>query len=206
MDHLNSKIFYLKKKVIFPHCGTDVAIKASPTADSLVAGEKIIAYPIRSILDILFYRNRIATLAEVISISREGENCTLGITGITRVRLKQIRSLDSAEYVISYDDTGELTAAQLDILRKKIQELVFIINVSESDRLINLLNYLVDAGQMTDFIANYFVLDFKNRYRLLYTPDIVKRSADVIDIMDRLIKKIKKHGIPRGDEKKYPEQ
>jgi len=206
MDTFTSKVFYLRKKVIFPHCATEVAIEDSPTSDSLVEGEKILAYPIRSVIDVFLYRGRVATLAEVISISKKDGKCTLEIRGISRVKLQRIRSMREAEYIILDDGREGTTPSDMDKLRRKAQELVFIINVDESDKLIGLLNFLTDPGQMTDFIANYFVLDFRKRYRLLYMARLKKRVRSAIRIMDGLIDDIKKHKPATGDEEKHHQQ
>jgi len=81
-------------------------------------------------------------------------------------------------------------------LRKKSQELIFLINVEESDKLIKLLNYIFDLNQMTDFISNYFVMDFPARYRLYNETDTKKRShmllSELTALINRLTKKRKK--------------
>ena len=76
----------------------------------------------------------------------------------------------------------------LDELRKKAQELVFLINIEESDKLIKLLGYIVDLAQMTDFISNYFVMDFRTRYRLYRQVDIQKRGEMLAETLDELIR------------------
>ena len=61
------------------------------------------------------------------------------------------------------------------------------------------MNYIVDLNQMTDFIANYFVMDFPARYRLYRETGIMNRSRNLIieltELIDRLSKKRNKTGL-----------
>ena len=53
------------------------------------------------------------------------------------------------------------------------------------------LNYLIDLDQMTDFISNYFVIDFNNRYKLYNETNYFKRSKKLITILNSLIDEMK---------------
>jgi hypothetical protein len=91
------------------------------------------------------------------------------------------------EFSLVENERTESYDAIMDDLRKKSQELVFLINVEESDKLIKLLNYIVDLNQMTDFIANYFVMDFRKRYRLYNEIGVKKRGLLLIFELSELI-------------------
>ncbi len=192
MNTVQSKIFYLKKKVIFPHCSIKVALGSSDTSREITKGEKILAYPIRSIADIILARNHIAVLSEIIEIEQKDERVTLELKGIARVKIIKIFNLNRAEYYLLRENDPDPMPEILDTLRKKAQQLVFLINVNESDKLIRLMNYLFNLSQLADFIANYFILDFKSRYKLLYESDVKKRSKKLIHKLELLIIEITK--------------
>ena len=52
------------------------------------------------------------------------------------------------------------------------------------------MNFLFELNQITDFIANYFVLDYKLRIELLNDTDIKKRSSKLLIKLNQLIKKM----------------
>jgi ATP-dependent Lon protease len=190
MDKADVKIFYLKRKVIFPHSTITVVLKPSSLAKEIQAGEILMAYPVRTILDFILYRNRIATLAEVLTAEQRTDAVSLTLKGLSRVRLKKIISFRHARY-------GEIeyrkTAGHDDLveeLRKKCQELVFLINVEESDTLIKLMNFISNIDQLTDFVSNYFIIDFRKRYGIYRELDIDRRIAMILETLYSLIDKI----------------
>jgi ATP-dependent Lon protease len=190
MNETDVKIFYLKRKVIFPHSSITVVLKPSPLAKGIQAGELLIAYPVRTILDFILYRNRIATLAEVLTAEQRDDAVSLTLKGVSRVRLKKIISFRHARYGgIEYRKTAGLDELAEE-LRKKCQELIFLINVEESDTLINLMNFISNIDQLTDFISNYFIIDFRRRYRIYNELDTGRRIASILDTLYSLIEKI----------------
>ncbi len=199
MKQLTSKIFYLKKKIIFPYCSLAVFIKSTTDSKEIQKGDRILAYTIRSVLDLACHRNRIATLCEVADVQIENTAVKILLKGIARVRLARIIKYKQAEYSPPVDNRIELHESVLEDLRKVSQELVFLINVDESDKLIKMLNYIVDLNQMTDFISHYFIMDFWKRIRLYNEPDIKKRSvmlkATLAELIDAMNKKRKKETL-----------
>jgi ATP-dependent Lon protease len=187
MKNYSSRIFYLREKVVFPYCAMRVELKAGPLSSGLSAGNTVITYPIRSLLDIFFNRRRMGTLVEIVGVEETGETVRLDIKGLSRVRIRRIRRLREASFVISEDTNSSQAQRLMEDLRKKAQELIFLINVEESDRLIGLLNYLVSINQLVDFITNYFVLDFPQRFRLLNETDVEKRGIMLQNVLDSLI-------------------
>jgi len=192
MKQKGQKIFYLKRKVVFPYCSMTVLLSASETSKKLSAGNIIITYPIRSVLDIIFSKNKIATQSEITHISNQGKSLKVKLKGLSRIKLKKINRLQFADFEIIEEPDSSGMEETVDQLRKKSQELIFLVNVDESDRLIGLLNYIVNLNQITDFISNYFVLKFTKRYKLFTELNINKRSNILLSTLDSLIIKIKK--------------
>jgi len=184
------KIFFLNKKVLFPHCTTDVRIGYSAFSNGLKKGDKIIVFPVKNLYDIILIKRRVATFAEIIELENGDDKIKLHLKGITRVRIKKLKGIHQASYEMIHSDINSSDAVLLKELRKKAQELVFLINVKESDRLIELMNFLYELNQITDFIANYFVLDFKLRIQLLNETDIKNRSRKLLTKLNQLIKKM----------------
>ncbi len=58
------------------------------------------------------------------------------------------------------------------------------------------MNYIIDLNQMTDFVSNYFIMDFTARFRLYKEIDAAKRSlmlvSELSNLISRLTKKRKK--------------
>jgi ATP-dependent Lon protease len=187
----NEKLFYLKNKIIFPHCTMPVTITLSNHSRGLSNGDMVLAYPIRTLLDLVFYHGRIATLAEIIEIKIKGDKATLTLRGIARARLKKLRRLTSADYE-SIDDKGPGCHPRLiEEIRKKSQELVFLINIDESDKLIRLFNFITDPHQITDFVASYFISDIKKKFKMFREIRVAQRGEFLLLTLNRLINSIK---------------
>ena len=85
MKTYSSKIFYLKKKVVFPYCAMRVELRTSPMSLGLSAGDTIIAYPVRSLFDIVFYRKKTGSLVEITAIEKNEKSVKMDIKGLSRV-------------------------------------------------------------------------------------------------------------------------
>lgn len=192
MEDKSSKIFYLKKKVVFPYCTINVMVAQSESSDSIKKGDRILALPIKRLFDAIFYKNRIATLTEVLEKNNTGDKIKIQLKGLSRVRIKKIYRQQTADYALIGEKGDKWSEELVEDLRKKSQELIFLINVAESDKLIDLLNYITDINQLMDFISNYFILKFKGRYRLLNELNLIKRGNHLIRIMNDLILNIRK--------------
>lgn len=192
MKERTLKIFYLKKQVIFPYCTLAVFVKPTEESREIRKGDRILAYTIRSTIDLLFYRNRLATLSEVLDAHVEEKNIKIALKGLSRVKVTKLVQFRHAEFDFIAGSVIESGEPVMEELRKKSQELIFLINVEESDKLINLLNYIIDLNQMTDFISNYFIMDFRTRRRLYNTTDINRRARLLISELETLIRKLTK--------------
>lgn len=191
MINKKTRLFYLKKKVLFPHCTITVTLRKSGFSSALKKGEKILVFSTRYFFDILFLKKQISTLAEISEITKTSNHINLQLKGIARARITKSMGLHLAEYhVIEPDPETNKNTKIAKELRIKAQELIFIINVNESDRLIELINYLVDVSQISDFIGNYFVLDYQLRLELLNETNVKERSSKVLSKLQELIEKI----------------
>ncbi|HQO02981.1 MAG TPA: hypothetical protein PLI62_11975 [Spirochaetota bacterium] len=185
------RIYHLYRRVLFPHCSLTVTTYPGGAA-GMKKGDVVLVRPIRFAFDILLPWKKIATIAEVTDIAASENAETIVFKGISRVRIGTIKGHKYGEYAAIGDGGCVNSDHYVDFLRKKSQELIFLINIEESDRLIHLLNYLSDLNQLADFIANYFVINFRRRYGLLLERDLCKRAEALMVILDDLINKIKK--------------
>ncbi|MCP4134033.1 MAG: hypothetical protein GY754_23885 [bacterium] len=192
MEEFTLKIFYLKKKVVFPYCTMTVIIGKSSLSDDIKKGNKLLTYPIRSVFDIFFHKKKLATLAEITDLEITEKFVKIQLKGLSRVKLKKINKFQVANFEFMQIEQKQVSEDLGETLRKKSQELIFLINVDESDRLINLLNFFIDLNQISDFIANYFILDFRHRYKIFNELDLQKRCGILIIILDKLIEEMKK--------------
>lgn len=191
MKQFSLKIFFLKKKIVFPYCIINVTLGSTNRLRGIKNDDKIIAYPIRNIFDIIFNKNKLATLSEIVDIKATEKLLTIQLKGLSRVRINKINQFETADFEIINENITDSLEELRGELRKKAQELIFLINVKESDKLIDLLNYLANINQTADFITNYFIMDFSNRYILFNKLDIEKRSRTLILILNNLIKEMK---------------
>jgi ATP-dependent Lon protease len=199
MEQNTLKTFFLKRKIIFPYCTLTVFIRPSDETKEIKKGDQILAVTIRTILDLMRRGSRLATLAEVQEAEPGNDGMKIVLKGLARVTVTRITRYKFAEFEplgLRATDPHDMV---IESLRKKAQELIFLINVEESDKLIKLMNYIVDLNQMTDFIANYFVMDFPARFRLYKEIDIKKRSqmltVELSELINRLTKKRNKKNL-----------
>lgn len=184
------RIFYSYKKVLFPHCGITVSIKRKWIAQRYAQGDRVIVYPVKSVRD-YFSMNNVGVLAEVLKVELSGSMYLLSLKGLKRVKILKRQGLWDCQYT-EVDEIQTVKTDMAEKIRKKAQELIFLINVDESDKLIHLLNYISDGAQLTDFIANYFILDYDERILLLNTIDVKQRITKIIALLTELITGIKK--------------
>ncbi len=187
MEEQRLRIFYLKKKIIFPFCTLAVFLRPSEESGDIKKGDWIIALTVRSIFDLLFHRKRVATLCEVMDVTTDNSMVKFMLRGIERVRIEKIIKRKHAIYTRIEQGHVEHYDPSIEDLRKKSQELIFLLNVEESDKLIKMLNYIVDLNQMTDFISNYFIMGFGKRYRIYKETQLDRRSALLTGTLTRLI-------------------
>jgi ATP-dependent Lon protease len=130
--------------------------------------------------------------SQVLSAVREADHYRIKFQGIRRVHIKRVKSLKTAEFYELSQEDGVECRDLLEQLRKKAQELIFLINTDTSDRLIRLLEYIADLSQLTDFIGNYFVLDFPRRLKLMKTLSTERRARLLVKMLVDIIAYYKK--------------
>ncbi|MEJ5362693.1 MAG: LON peptidase substrate-binding domain-containing protein [Spirochaetota bacterium] len=182
------RIFYCYNKVLFPHCGITLPVKHKWLANQFKPGDTVIVYPVKRFKDYVHLTN-MGVLAEVLKIELLNKQYVLSLKGLSRVRINKRHGLWSCSYSI-IDEKVQVNAEITEKLRKKAQELIFLINVDESDKLIHLLNFISDAVQLSDFIANYFILDYNERVALLNNADVTSRINTIIQLLTMLIDNI----------------
>ena len=183
--------FFLYRRVLFPHCTLDV--KVSPVlAGSIRESSEMVVIPLRYMLGLAFTRGVIGTRATVESLQEDGTDFRLRFKGQGRVRVKKVRSLRDAVFTDLESGPEPADAERHEMLRRKAQELIFLVNVDSSDRLIKLLGFISSLRQFSDFVGNYFVLAYSRRKKLLDTIDAGKRAGRLIAMLDAIIRDLKK--------------
>jgi ATP-dependent Lon protease len=179
-------VFFLYRRVVFPFCPLEIK-SSSPLPDDIGEGGEIIVLPVKNMLGLVFSRGSTGVRSQVLSVAREENHYRIKFQGIRRVQVKKVRSLKTAEfYEPAGEDEGE-PRNSLELLRKRAQELIFLINTDTSDRLIRLLEYIPDLSQLTDFIGNYFVLDFTRRIKLIKTFSARRRAELLVKMLENII-------------------
>lgn len=190
-DSMHLPVFFLYRRVVFPFCPLEIK-SANPLPEDIGEGGEIIVLPVKNMMGLVFSRGSTGVRSQVLSAVREADHYRIKFQGIRRVHIKKVQSLKTAEfYELSHED-GEECRDLLEQLRKKAQELIFLINTDTSDRLIRLLEYIADLSQLTDFIGNYFVLDFPRRLKLMKTLSTERRARLLVKMLVDIIAYYKK--------------
>jgi ATP-dependent Lon protease len=171
--------------VLFPHCGISLPVKTKWLANRFKPGDTVIVYPVKRLKDYVHLTN-IGVLAEVLKVELSNKQYLLSLKGLNRVRVDKRHGLWTCSYTI-IDEKVHINTEITERLRKKAQELIFLINVNESDKLIHLLNFISDGVQLSDFIANYFILDYNERVALLNNADVTSRINTILQLLTVLI-------------------
>ncbi|HRU66111.1 MAG TPA: hypothetical protein P5566_09845, partial [Spirochaetota bacterium] len=169
-----------------------VRLRSSKHSKDLKVGQEIIVYPIRKFTDLFQLKKRVSTLAEISSVEIKGKIVVLQLKGLKRVKVTKLYGIHLAEYITLAEELSNYDKALTVELRKKAQELIFLINVQESDRLIELMNFIIDVSQISDFLSNYFVLDDETKIELLNKTDISDRSKLLQSKIEQVIEKLGK--------------
>ena len=182
------RIYYSFKKVLFPHCGITLPVTNKWLANKFKPGDTVIVYPVTRFMDYVHLHN-VGVLAEVLKVELLNKQYVVSFKGISRARVDKRHSLWTCSYTV-IDEKSHINAEMTEKLRKKAQELIFLINVDESDKLIHLLNFISDGVQLSDFIANYFILDYNERVALLNNTDVTARINTILQLLNLLIDNI----------------
>ncbi len=184
-------VFFLYRRVVFPFCPLEIK-SANPLPEDIGEGGEVIVMPVKNMVGLVFSRGNTGVRSQVLSAVREADHYLIKFQGIRRVHIKKVRSLKTAEFYEFLQEDERECRDVLEQLRKKAQELIFLINTDTSDRLIRLLEYIADLSQLTDFIGNYFVLDFPRRLKLLKTLSPERRAQLLVKMLVDIISYYKK--------------
>lgn len=184
------RILYLYNKVLFPNCTMDV--KAVDIAGHVMdKDDMLIVMPIRCVMDFIYVGNRHVVLASVENIKDVSGSRIAEIKGLRRGKIIKRRKMNVGDFIGQDLAGGEHLQKSGITLRKKAQEFVFLMDIPESERLIYLINFISDPVELTDFIAHYFVIDFKKRLLLFEAESGQKRFDLLLNILDAMIAEVK---------------
>ena len=189
--HTKYKIIYLHKKILFPH-GTLQIHAHSSKGSVLKPGETVLVVTTRNILDPVFVRKRYITVAKVTHEINSAGLPMVEIKGMSRAYIESRENLHMGTYRKA--DSSPLHNAEYtaDLIRKKAQEFVFLIDIPESERLIYLMTFITQADELIDFISHYFITSFKIKWRIYNHNSRQKRAELLISTLDKLINDVKK--------------
>ncbi|MDA3898918.1 MAG: hypothetical protein PF637_00210 [Spirochaetes bacterium] len=185
------KIVYLHKKILFPH-GTLQIHAHSVKGSVLKPGETILVFTIRSFLDIFFTRKRYATVAKVTHDINSTGLPMVEIKGMGRATIESRESLYLGVYRKAESTPLHNAEFFADVIRKKAQEFVFLIDIPESERLIYLMTFITQADELIDFISHYFITDFRIKWRIYNQKSRQKRADMLIIKLNKLISDVRK--------------
>jgi hypothetical protein len=150
----------------------------------------VIVYPVRNFLNIIFVRSGIATLAEVVR-RIDGKGIPMvELRGIKRVRIRARKKMSQVRVEDVHKSEPDPSDERAELIRKKAQEFVFLINIPESDRLIYLMTFIRGLSDITDFVSHYFIIDIRKKRKIYGITDTVKRSILLEKFLDEMIKRI----------------
>ncbi len=183
------KLIYFYRKVLFPYCVTTHIVGKK---NSFKTGDIVAVWSVEKISDIIFPKNKIVTIAAIQSIKTENEKCIIELKGqywgrITkRKRFYNCTSSKISETILENEEY--IT----NIIRKKAQEFVFLININESEKLIYLMNFITKSNELIDFVSNYFIINFKKKFTIYKEPDLTNKADLLISMLDSMITNVRK--------------
>jgi hypothetical protein len=187
----DQRILYLYNKVLFPNCTMEV--KTVEIGGRMMArDDMLIVVPVKNMMDFIFAGRRYAVLASVVHIREAAGSRVAEIRGLRRGKIIKRRKIYFGDFSPHDLISGEHLQKSGIALRKKSQEFVFLMDIPESERLIYLINFISDPVELSDFIAHYFIVDFKKRLQLFEAKSAEKRLVILLKFLDEMIAKVKK--------------
>jgi hypothetical protein len=184
-------LIYFRDRFLFPKCTIKVPAHYAEGV-SLSKGERVVVYTPVSIFGKLFLRGNVATIGEVLNVAELSNGIVEAeIKGERRVILTKNTGKNKVQYsdipVKNVSGTEDLTER----LRKRAQEFVFLVNVTESDRLIYLMTFMNGIHEITDFISHYFIIDIRKSKRLYCETDPLKRGKLLEQYLGTMITRLR---------------
>ncbi|HQE59302.1 MAG TPA: hypothetical protein PLA54_08940 [Spirochaetota bacterium] len=181
---------FIKGKVIF--CGCNMDIPASRFGKKTFSrGDRFLFVPYNCLIKKIFKLNYLAVLCEITGEKNSADKVIYEVKGLHKVVIKQYKD-NSAYFEEVFPGINRKTENIVGSLRKKAQEFVFLINTEESEKLIYLMNFSNDFSEFSDFVTNYFILNYKDRIRIFSERDLYKKYLMLHAMLDKLIIKTQK--------------
>ncbi|HOU85180.1 MAG TPA: hypothetical protein PK158_10085 [Spirochaetota bacterium] len=181
---------FIKGKVIF--CGCNMDIPASRFGKKTFSrGDRFLFVPYNCLIKKIFKLNYLAVLCEITGEKNSADKIIYEVKGLHKVVIKKYKN-NSAYFEEIFPGINRKTENVVGSLRKKAQEFVFLINTEESEKLIYLMNFSNDFSEFSDFVTNYFILNYKDRIRIFLERDLYKKYLMLHAMLDKLIIKTQK--------------
>ncbi len=171
------------------------------TRPDIKKNDLVLLYHWNSVIDLLFYRGRIFTVGIVLDVYEKDSRAYCDIKGLYTARILKRLSIFRCRHQKQPAVSSANEEYQVDRLRKKAQQFVFLIDIPESDKLIYLMTFISRLSELTDFISHYFITALADR-RLLYAQrDIEKKTELLMNNLDKMINEVhKKKAQVKGNE------
>ncbi|MBP8082623.1 MAG: hypothetical protein KAZ87_05405 [Spirochaetes bacterium] len=184
---------FIKGKIIF--CGCNMELPASCFGKRTFSrGDRFLFIPYRRFLKKLFKLRYLAVLCEITGEKKTDDKILYEVKGIHKVVIKTYKK-NSAYFEEVLPVMNRKTENISGSLRKKAQEFVFLINTEESEKLIYLMNFSNNFSEFSDFVTNYFILGYNDRFRIFSESDVYKKYLMLHAMLDKLIVKTQKRII-----------
>jgi hypothetical protein len=187
----NARYVPLYTRYLFPRCSVKIPAQLSG-GYVLKKGDIVIVHTPRPFPFNFYSSSRIATESEVMSVFTDDGNIIAEVKGLRRVLISIKNEFGEAYYTDLPDHPDIKDDDVTERLRKKAQEFVFLVNVSESDRLIYLMGFMNGIHEITDFVSHYFIIDRKKSGVLYRETNSYKRAALLELYISNTIKRINK--------------
>ena len=185
------KIFFLNKRVIFPNTSTHLYIDISPSSQDISVGDTIIFAPVNGILSLFYTKKKFGSLCRILDKQELTSQIKLKIVCKDKVAITKVDNLKNATYS-RLNEKNTPNNPVIEKLKKRSQELIFLINIKESEKLIELLNFAIDSVKMIDFISDHFITKFSHRYKIFNSDTIENRATLVLNHITKIVNKINK--------------
>ena len=184
---------FIKEKIIF--CGCNMELPASCFGKRTFSrGDRFLFIPYRKFFKKLFKLSYLAVLCEITGEKKSEDKVLYEVKGLHKVVIKTYKK-DSAYFEEVLPVMNRKIENISGSLRKKAQEFVFLINTEESEKLIYLMNFSNDFSEFSDFVTNYFILGYNDRFRIFSESDVYKKYLMLHAMLDKLIVKTQKRII-----------
>ncbi len=184
---------FIKGKIIFCGCNMDIPVSCFGKK-TFNRGDRFLFIPYRRFIKRFFKLRYLAVLCEITGEKNTADKTLYEVKGLHKVIVKSYKK-ESAYFEEVLPIMNGKTENVVGGLRKKAQEFVFLINTEESEKLIYLMNFSNDLSEFSDFVTNYFILGYNDRFRVFSERDVYKKYFMLHTMLDKLIAKTQKRII-----------